>query len=255
MTVTSGPEAKSRGGNGAAVERGTRETASPLGLRAFHVLIFLGFAAATIAGMLPELKQLLSGLLHAWHPGTPPSPLGTAAALAALGLSIALIAFLALGRSAPLWMSVAMLAAFGISIWQQSYPFERRSAPGANLAMFELGKKLHEKMRQQLQDTGAVANTQDAWRAALDAVATDTPSPFHTRFFGTVPWTLRTLATEGDFLTDAPPGTFTVFIPADASRFTITMIGLDPEHQPVRLRDDHNQPFELKGAYTPDTRR
>ena len=70
-----------------------------------------------------------------------------------------------------------------------------------------------------------------------------------------MPWSLKTLVQEGDFLTDALPGTFTVFIPADASRFTITMIGLDPEHQTVRLRDDHGQPFELKGAYTPDTRK
>ncbi|MBS1153879.1 MAG: hypothetical protein H6Q89_5577, partial [Myxococcaceae bacterium] len=29
---------------------------SPLGLRAFHVLVFLGFGAATVAGMLTELR-------------------------------------------------------------------------------------------------------------------------------------------------------------------------------------------------------
>lgn len=231
------------------------EPASPLGLRAFHVVIFLGFAAATVAGMFPELRQLISALAHPYHFGTPPSPLGTTAALAAIALSIALVVFLALGRSAPLWMSVAMLLSFGISIWQQGYAFSRRSSPGANLAMFELGKLLHEQMRARLQHTGAAPNTAKEWEDALAALGAEHPSPFHTRFFGAVPWSLRTLAQEGDFLTDALPGTFTVYIPADASRFTITMIGLDPEHQTVRLRDDHGQPFELKGAYTPDTRK
>ena len=49
-------------------------------------------------------------------------------------------------------------------------------------------------------------------------------------------------------------GTDRVSYSADASRFTITMVGLDPEHQTVRLRDDQGQPFELKGAFAPDTR-
>ena len=231
--------------------------ASPLGLRAFHVVVFLGFAGAAIAGMLTELRQLLVALTHPWHFGTPPSPLGTAAALAAIVLSAALIVFLVRGRSAPLWMSAVMLAAFCVSFWQQSYVFSRRSAPGANLQMLEMGKALHEKMRAQLQQTGAVPNTAAPWEAALAALESENPallSPFRTRFFAPIPWSLRTLAKEGDFLSDATPGTFTVFIPSDASRFTITMVGLDPEHQTVRLRDDQGQPFELKGAFTPDTR-
>ena len=230
---------------------------SPFGLRAFHVVIFLGFAAGTVAGMLPELQQLFDALAHPWHSGTPPSPIGTAAAIVAIGLSVALIAFLFRGRSAPLAMSVAMLAAFGVSIWQQGYVFSRRSAAGANLAMLEVGQALHEKMRLQLQNSGAVPNQAAAWEEALAAVVAENPalaSPFRNRSFSSVPWKLRTLVLEGDFLLDATPGTFTVFIPADASRFTVTMVGLDPEHQTVRLRDDHGQPFELKGAYTPDTR-
>lgn len=231
------------------------ERASPLGLRAFHVVVFLGFAASAVAGMLTELKQLADGLTHRFHFGTPPSPLGTAAAFLAVGLAIALVVFLVRGRSAPLWMSAAILVAFAVSWWQQGYAFSRRSAPGANLAMFALGKVLHEQMRQQLQTTGAVPATQAEWEAALARAATDHPSPYRTRTFAAVPWSLRTLAKEGDFLTDALPGTFTVFFPKDTSRFTITMIGLDPEHQTVRIRDDQGQPFELKGAYTPDTRR
>lgn len=228
---------------------------SPFGLRAFHVVVFLGFAGAAVAGMITELQQLLRGLTHVYHFGTPPSPLGTAAAFAALGLAVALVVFLVKGRSAPLWMSGALLAAFAVSWWQQGYAFERRSAPGANLAMFELGKALHEQMRQRLQETGAVPGTAAEWEAVLTKISAEHPPVFHTRFFGAVPWTLRTLAREGDFLSDAPPGTFTIFVPKDNSRFTITMIGLDPEHQAVRLRDDHGQPFELKGTYTPDTRR
>ncbi len=228
--------------------------ASGLGLRAFHVVIFLGFAAAAIAGVLPELRQLVSGLASPWHFGTPPSPFAVAAALGAAGLSAGFLVFLVRGRSAPLWMSVAMLVAFGVSYWQQGYGFSRRNAPGANLAMFELGKALHETMRGQLQQTGAVPGSAAQWQAALTALAADHPSPFRTRSFQQVPWTLRTLQREGDFLLDASPGTFTVFVPTDNSRFTITMVGLDPEHQTVRLRDDHGQPFELKGAYTPDTR-
>lgn len=227
---------------------------SPLGLRAFHVLIFLGFAAGTIAGVFPELSQLFSALAHPWHFGTPPSVPGTASALCALGLGAALIVFLVRGRSAPLWMSIAMLAAFVTAWFQQDYPFSRRSSPGANLAMFEVGKVLHETMRTRLQQTGAVPNTAAEWEAALVKLSAEHPSPFRTRSFEPVPWSFRALVNESDFLADAQPGTFTVFIPADASRFTITMIGLDPEHQPVRLRDDQGNPFELKGAYTPDTR-
>jgi hypothetical protein len=231
--------------------------ASPIGLRAFHVVVFLGFAGGTIAGMIPELRQLFVALTHPWHFGTPPSPLGTAAALAAIFSSLALIVFLVRGRSAPLWMSVVMLVAFGVSIWQQGYVFSRRSAPGANLAMLDMGKALHEKMRAQLQQSGAVPNTAAEWEAALSAIAAENPrlvSPYRSRTFAIAPWKLRTLVKEGDFLLDATPGTFTVFIPADASRFTITMVGLDPEHQTVRLRDDQGQPFELKGAFAPDTR-
>lgn len=231
--------------------------ASPLGLRAFHVVVFLGFAAAAVAGMLPELRQLFIALTHAWHFGTPPSPLGTTAALAAISLSVALIVFLVRGRSAPLWMSVVVLLCFLISFWQQSYSFSQRSSPGANLVMLEVAKALHEKMRTRLQQTGAVPNTLADWEAALRTIAAEKPelgSPYRTRLFARAPWKLRTIAKEGDFLLDATPGTFTVFIPADASRFTITMVGLDPEHQTVRLRDDQGQPFELKGAYTPDTR-
>jgi hypothetical protein len=76
----------------------TRADASPLGLRAFHVVVFLGFAGAAIAGMLPELRQLFVALTHPWHFGTPPSPLGAAAALIASGLGIALLVFLVRGR-------------------------------------------------------------------------------------------------------------------------------------------------------------
>ena len=230
---------------------------SPLGLRAFHVIIFLGFAAATVAGTLPELRQLFEALSQPWHFGTPPSVPAVTAGLAATGLSCTLLVLLVRGRSAPLWMSGVMLAAFATSIWQQGYLFSRRSVAGANLAMLEVGTGLHEKMRARLQQTGAVATNAAEWEVALRAFEAENPqldSPFHDRFFSTVGWQVRTLVKDGDFLLDAAPGTFTVFVPPDASRFTITMVGLDPEHQTVRLRDDLGHPFELRGAYTPDTR-
>jgi len=232
------------------------DAASPV-LRAFHLLVFLGFAAGAIAGMLPELQQLFTALSHKYHCGTIPSPLGTASAIAAFLASVTLLVYLARGRSAPLWISGVVLVAFVVTLWQQSYPFSRRSTPGANLAMLEVAKQLHEAKRQQLQETGAVDTDEAAWAAALAKIEADNPglsSPFRRRSFDVMPWRLEMIASEDLFLVDATPGTFTVFVPKDASRFTITMIGLDPEHQTVRLRDDQGEAFSLKGAYTPDTR-
>jgi hypothetical protein len=61
------------------------------------------------------------------------------------------------------------------------------------------------------------------------------------------------LAHDGEFAADAPPGTFAIFVPEDASRFDISMLGLDATHQVVRLRDDRGVVLELKGVFTPDT--
>ncbi len=226
---------------------------SSLGLRAFHALVFCGFGAATVAGMLPELQQLSEGLFHRWHFGTPPSPIGATAALGAIALCLALVFFLARGRSAPLWMSMAMLVCFCAGLFGQTYEFSARSAPGANLAMLEVGKALQEKMRVQLQDYQRVSGKEADWQAALAEVSAGKPSPYRSRFFGAVPWRLETLAHEGDFPQAAPPGSFFVWVPKDESRFTLTMAGLDPKHQVVRLRDDRGDVFELRGTFTPDT--
>ncbi len=232
------------------------EAASPV-LRAFHLLIFLGFAAGAVAGMIPELQQLFTALSHKYHCGTVPSPLGTAAAVVSVVAAVTLVACLARGKSAPLAVSIAILVSFGVTLWQQSYTFSRRSSPGANLAMLEVAKQLHEVKRQQLQETGAVDTDEASWAAALKKIEADNPglsSPFRKRPFDLLPWRLQMLPSEDLFIADATPGTFTVFVPKDASRFTLTMIGLDPEHQTVRLRDDQGEAFSLKGAYTPDTR-
>lgn len=229
---------------------------SPLALRAFHAVVFLGVGSATVAGMVTELRQLGEGLFHPWHFGTPPSAAGTAAAFVALGLCLALLVFLFLGRSAPLWMSAVLLVCLVVAMLNQDYKVSHRSAPGANLSMLEAGQALHEKMRAQLQRTQAVPNTREQWSAALAAVVTENEnlsSPYRQRFFKPTAWRVEMLGTEGDFLADAPPGTFAIWIPDDASRFTITLFGLDPEHQVVRLRDDRGQVIELKGAFNPDT--
>lgn len=230
--------------------------ASGVGLRAFHALVFLGFGAATVAGMLTELRQLGEGLFYPWHCGTPPAPLGTAAALVAIVLCVLLVLFLGIGRSAPLWMSAVMLVCLLVSMFNQDYPFTRRSAPGANLQMFEVGKLLHEEMRTRLQRTLLVPKLKADWDAALVAAVADDEtlkSPYRARNFGKAPWQIQMIANEGDFIADAPPGTFQIFVAPDASRFSISMLGLDPTHQVVRLRDDLGEVFELKGVFTPDT--
>ncbi len=230
--------------------------ASGLGLRAFHALVFLGFGSATVAGMLTELRQLGEGLFYPWHCGTPPAPLGTAAALVAILLMLALVLFLGVGRSAPLWLSGVMLVCLLVSMFSQDYPFTRRSAPGANLQMFEVGKLLHEQMRTTLQRTLLVPKLKADWDAALAAAVGHGPaldSPYRARYFAPAPWRIVMLAREGEFQVDAPPGSFQIFVPPDASRFSISMLGLDPTHQVVRLRDDLGEVFELKGVFTPDT--
>ena len=233
-----------------------RAPASPLGLRAVHALVFLGFGAAAAAGMMTELRQLSEGLFYPWHFGSPPSAVGVAAALTALLLCAGLVVFLFIGRSAPIWMSVVMLLCLLGSIFNQDYPFSRRSAPGANLQMLEVAKLLHEEIRLKLQATGRVPARRVEWEQALIAVVGDNPklqSSYHRRFFARQPWRAELIANEGDFLADAAPGTFQIYVPTDASRFTLTMLGLDSEHQVVRLRDDQGEVFALKGVFTPDT--
>jgi uncharacterized membrane protein YphA (DoxX/SURF4 family) len=228
---------------------------SPLALRAVHAIIFFGFGAAAIAGMLTELRQLAEGLFHPWHCGTPPAPFGTAAALIAGLLCVALVVFLVVGRSAPLWMSGLMLLCLVGSILSQDFPVARRSPPGANLKMLEVGKALHGAMREQLQRMLRVPASKADWTLALQKVAAEDNglSPYRARFFSAVPWSVELLPREGEFLADAPPGTFQVYVPEDASRFSVTLLGLDAEHQVVRLRDDQGEVFELKGVFSPDT--
>lgn len=219
--------------------------------------MFLGFGAATVAAMGSELRQLGEGLLYPWHCGNPPSPAGVAAALVAVVLSLGLLVFLVRSRSAPLWMSVAMLVAFIGALLGQDLPITRRSVPGANLAMLQLGQALQQKMRSHLQDHQRVPADAAAWEAALAAVLAENPtleSPYRRRYFSRVPWSIVGLAQEGDFNPAAPPGAFAIWLPPDASRFTITLCGLAVDHQVVRLRDAEGQIVDLKGAFTPDTR-
>jgi hypothetical protein len=224
------------------------------GLRAFHALLFVGFGASTVAGMLPELRQLTQAWTEPWHSGSPPSLPGTAAALASIALIAALIGFLASGRSAPLWISVALLVAFGVGLWDHDYPVSARSAAGANRVMLEVGSALHQNMQRQLQDHQAVPTTQPEWATALECAAEQRESPFRRPSFQIVPWSIALLHKGGELLPDVPPGTFTVWVPPDASRFTITMTGLDSTHHSTRLRDDQGELVELEGLYAPGVR-
>ncbi len=225
---------------------------SPAGLRVVHAVVFLGFASATLAAVHPELIQLGAAMRHTFHPGTPPSPLGVAAGLFAIAGSLTLLVFFVRGKSAPLWVSAALLLGLlgGVASQGAAAP-SRRSPEGANLVLLELGRAVHLKARDRLQQAGEVPSTQQFWDEALLA-STGPERPFHQRSFAVVPWKLELLARAEDFPTTAHPGTLLVFVSEDHASFVITFVGLDERFEPARLRDRENRVVELKGVFNPD---
>ncbi len=225
---------------------------SPAGLRLVHAVVFLGFASATLAAVHPELIQLWVAWSHDFHPGTPPSVLGVAAGLVAAGGALTLVVFFARGQSAPLWVSGALLGSLlaGLASQGRGAP-SRRSPEGANLLLLELGRAVHLKARDRLQQTGEAPTAKLFWDEAL-TTSMGPERPFHQRWFADVPWKLELLSRAEDFPAAAQPGTLLVFVSEDKATFTITLVGLDEHLAPARLRDRENRPIELKGVFNPD---
>lgn len=224
-----------------------KKTPASAPLRLIHALIFLGFAAATIAATHQELLQLWRSVTQPFHAGTPAAPLATSAGLTALlGAGVLLVCF-ALAKSAPLFVSVVMLGAFGAGFTVLSLEPKQRTAPGANLMAIDEAKVLHKRLNTMLQMTGTVPT--DA-----QAIALGDETPYYQRGFASLPWHVELVKDTSVLPPGAQPGWLLLKSSPDRTSFIITAVGIDAEGNAALLRDKADA-IEFRGAYNPDTSR
>lgn len=220
---------------------------SPPALRVFHAIVFLGFAAAAIAGTHQELLQLWRVISHPYNAGTRPIPIACAAGLLAAVLTLVLLACVAVGRTVPLAVSALMLLAFAGSFAVHLEEPKQRSVPGANVRALDRAKELHGKLASVLQATRAVPTSGDALRV-------DGESPFHKRWLQPLPWRVELVKSIEELPAGAEPGWLLLEPSPDAASFAIASVGIDDQGLPSLLRQD-GKPIAYRGAYNPDTAR
>ena len=219
-------------------------------LRAVHLLVFAGFAAASIAATHPEWLQLASGLSRDFHPGDPPrwlSLLGSA--VAAVGAAL-LVASFARKRSASLAVSIAILAGAAVALAGLAGATPQgRSWQGADRAIYEAGRALHLAMNNRLQTDAEVPRDLAAWRSAAAALP---PSPVRERSFGRRAWEVVPLPSPGEPPRGAAPGSFGFWVSPDGVAFEIHPIGFLPDGGVGRLPGEQGEEIVFRGAFNPD---
>src|SRR5262249_30906857 len=144
----------------------------------------------------------------------------------------------------PLWLSIAILLAFGGSFTLLMAETGQRTVPGANVKALDAAKDLYQQLNGPLQQTGRVPAP----------VAPTTETPFYKRPLTRLPWHVESV-TRTDALPDgAEPGWLLFQATPDQVSFVITAVGIDDEGEPALLRQD-GKPVEYRGAYNPDTRK
>lgn len=223
------------------------QRASSPALRVFHAIVFLGFAAAAIAGTHQELIQLWRVVSQPYNAGTRPIPIACAAGLLAAVLTLVLLACVALGRTVPLAVSGLMLLSFAGSFAVHLEEPKQRSVPGANVKALDRAKELHGKIATVLQLTRVVPTSGQTLRVEGE-------SPFHKRFLTPLPWRVELVPSIEQLPEGAEPGWLLLQASPDAASFAISSVGIDDQGLPSLLRQD-GKPVAYRGAFNPDTAR
>ncbi|MHB8878875.1 MAG: hypothetical protein ACYC8T_34675 [Myxococcaceae bacterium] len=239
------------------MKAGPKKPGSPLALRLIHAIVFLGFAASTLAAVHPELLHLHAALRLPFHPGTPPSPLAVAAGLTAVlgGLWVAMN--LLRGRSTSLVVSAALLLGFvGALVFRAAEPPVKRTWQGADVALLEVTKALHLKMVERLQRDAEVPRDPKAWQEALDgaahAASPGGASAIHGRTFRALPYRLAKAPGQGKVPEGLDPATVVLWTSDDGVGFELTPVGLTSSGGVGPLTDDRGTRVVFKGVYNPD---
>ena len=230
---------------------------SPAGLRLIHAIVFLGFAASTLAAVYPEFLQLAAAWQQPFHAGTPPSPLAIAAGVTAAAVALLIAVNLVRRRSTSLVASAFLLAAFGSAlVFRAQEAPTRRTWQGADLALLEVARGLHLKMVEQLQRDAEVPRDTAAWEKALTEaarkVSPDGLSPIRSRSFKAQPYGLIRMAGQGAVPAGLAPASVVFWVSDDGVNFELTPVGLLSDGAVGPLVDERGTRVVLKGVFNPD---
>ena len=231
---------------------------SPAGLRLIHAVVFLGFAAATLAAVYPEFQQLIAAWQRPFHPGSPPSAVALAAGGTALAGAIVIGFNLARRRSTSLLVSAFILTAFGGALWfRNQEPPTRRTWQGADVALLEVTRGLHLKMVERLQREAEVPRETGPWQEALVQAARnaapDGLSAIRSRRFAAQPYALVRVREPGAVPPGLAPASVLLWVSDDAVTFALTPIGLQSDGAVGPLVDERGERLVFKGVFNPDS--
>lgn len=210
-------------------------------LKALHAAVFLGLAAATVALVFPEARQLAFALSAPYHFGSPPSvPALIAGNLAILGAGL-LIRQLIRRKRVPLSVSVLILVAFALGLVTPVPPEgSGRSWAAADKEILEAARQVHLAAVQRLQAMGVI--TMEGW------VAPSGFSPARNSSFVRVPY--QVVFGKGD-----RPGSLEVQLSEDGVSFELEALGFGPDGSVAPLADEKGDPLVLRGTYNPEAGR
>lgn len=233
----------------------TRASPSPPALRLVHALVFLALAAPVLWGSAGEWRHLAHALCQPFHAGAPPSVLLLAGALCAGLGGLRLLGALARGRSAPAWASGLVLAALCLT-WVEraggSRAEEERSETRTNMALLEVGRRVHLAMVGQLQQQGEVPREREAWEAALAGATARGDRVRDRAFRPRAPRLLRLSAQDALPSEPLVPGQLLAWVSEDGVTFELRIVGFDDGGGAALLKDPAGGALVLKGLFNPE---
>ena len=238
-----------------ATEHRGRTGPAPLPLRVVHGAVFLGFAALSVLGTWTELAQWARAWSSPWHAGTPPFWPAVAGAVLAVGGAAVLLFRLLRRQVVSVFVSVAILAGFIVSLSVNAANPSRRTVEGANGALLASGRALQAAMGASLQKQAEVPNDLAEWELRLAQVGDakgQGGSAYRDRGFRLAPLRVHFLSEDAWTPEGQAPGTIGVWISRDQVEFTLRLLGIDGQGQPALLNDDRGAPITLRGVFNPD---
>jgi hypothetical protein len=219
-----------------------------------HLLLFGGAACAAIELSFPEWRQLFAVLRGPYPMGELPRPLTLLGALGCALLLAWLLARVVRRRTAPMPLSVAILAfagltVAGVTVWPASPP-RLRSWGAADKEILLTAQKVQRAMVDVLETKGEVPRDPGPWRDALARAATKKVPA--TARFQTLSYRLEPRPWDSPLPSGLAPGVVVARISPDGAAFTLNPVGFSPQGQPAYLRDDRGELLTLRGLFNPN---
>jgi hypothetical protein len=225
------------------------ETRPPLPLAVIHLLLFGGAAFAGIELSFPEWRQLHAVLTGPYAMGELPRAIPLLGAVGCAVLGGWLLARVVRRHTAPMSLSVAILAFAGLTLWPAAPP-RFRSWGAADKEILLTAQKVQRAMVDVLETKGEVPLEPGPWREALAKAAT-APVPA-TEGFRQLGYRLEPRPWDSPLPSGLAPGVVVARISPDGAAFTLNPVGFNPSGQAAYLRDERGELLTLRGLFNPN---